>query len=181
MTQQPEVRPIAQSEIHLSPVTGSKPVKRTTAAKSFKPANSTAVGRALAAIARVTPATDRFRLDSTSLKFRAEGVQPTEIPPQATTKNDPDGQDRQEENLKLLQHVGRVLSQNGTRAIQLLTRLVNHLQHFPFIFPTQLVAPLNTVIPAPSKGSPMEAPTPLRDLHWTPLEGTFMECEVDTL
>ena len=23
-------------------------------------------------------------------------------------------------------------------------------------------------IPAPSKGSPMEAPTPLRDLHWTP-------------
>ena len=26
-------------------------------------------------------------------------------------------------------------------------------------------------IPAPSKGSPMEAPTLLRDLHWTPLEG----------
>ena len=28
-----------------------------------------------------------------------------------------------------------------------------------------------TPIPAPSKGSPMEAPTTLRDLHWTPLEG----------
>ena len=27
------------------------------------------------------------------------------------------------------------------------------------------------ILPAPSKGSPMEAPTPLRGLHWTPLEG----------
>ena len=31
--------------------------------------------------------------------------------------------------------------------------------------------PLHNVIPAPSKGSPMEAPTLLGDLHWTPLEG----------
>ena len=29
-------------------------------------------------------------------------------------------------------------------------------------------------IPAPSKGSPLGAPTPLRDLRWTPLEGPGM-------
>ena len=28
---------------------------------------------------------------------------------------------------------------------------------------------------APSKGSPMEAPTLLRDLHWTPLDGPGMK------
>ena len=29
-------------------------------------------------------------------------------------------------------------------------------------------------IPAPSNGSPMEAPTLLRDLHWTPFEGPYI-------
>ena len=29
-------------------------------------------------------------------------------------------------------------------------------------------------VPAPSQGSPMGAPTPLRDLHWTPREGPGM-------